>query len=325
MSMPVMINTEPYGNCPMNHATASQLNESLNESLIDVSRFPVDLARVDSIVPATALVDAVVRAVEHKHGFAVLHGAGTLLTARGLDVHAEASAETARRYYEAIFRAAVARFDLSRYSPVKVAYDRIAKMDVDGYNTNKSFTPNSDHTESREFVTTKCVHFDAATPFIVNIYGPNQNITGGLPMICDTRTFCKDKGIDAKALIENIPNNYNVAVKAEYCEEILRRYSFALDVDLDDDVVAIVLFNEVIGGVAHAATTPDRADATHPARRPIRHIEFQVATTEDLKAWYDFYGLGLTKAVDSKVDAEGAMFRRYHRGEATSNIVPVSR
>lgn len=305
----------------MNHASASRVNESV----INVSKFPVDLEHEGSAVPDAALVDAVVHAVERTHGFAVLHGANELLKARGLDVHAEAGAETARRYYEAVFRAAVTRFDLSRHSPVKVAYDRIAKMDVDGYNKNKSFTPNGDHTESREFVTTKCVHFDAATPFIANIYGPNQNIKGGLPMICDTRAFCADKGINSKTLIENIPNNYNVAVKQEYCEEILHRYSFALDVDLDNDVIAIVLFNEVLGGIAHAATQPERADATRPARRPIRHIEFQVATAEDLKAWYDFYGLGFTKAVDNKADAEDAMFRRYHRGEATSNVVPVNR
>lgn len=305
----------------MNHANISRVHESL----IDVSKFSVDLEKVDSATPDAALVDAVVHAVERRNGFAVLHGANALLGARGQSVHSEAGAETARRYYETVFRAAAARFELSRASPVKVAYDRIAKMDVDGYNKNKNFTPNSDHTESREFVTTKCVHFDAATPFIANIYGPNQNIKGGLPMICDTRAFCKDKGIDGKALIENIPNNYNVAVKQEYCEEILHHYSFALDVDLDHDVIAIIIFNEVIGGVAHAATQPERADLTRPARRPIRHIEFQVATTEDLKAWYDFYGLGLDKAVDNKADTEDAMFRRYHRGEATSNVVPVSR
>jgi hypothetical protein len=305
----------------MNHAHASRVRESL----IDVSKFAVDLEHVDAVVPDPALVDAVVRAVERTTGFAVLHGANELLKRRGQDVHTEAGAETARRYYETVFRSAVARFDLARHSPVKVAYDRIAKMDVDGYNKNQSFTPNGDHTESREFVTTKCVHFDAATPFIANIYGPNQNITGGLPMICDTRAFCADKGISSKALIENIPNNYNVAVKQEYCAEILHDYSFALDVDLDDDVVAIVLFNEVIGGVAHAATQPERADATRPARRPIRHIEFQVATTEDLQAWYEFYGLGFTKAGDNQADAEGAMFRRYHRGEAAASVVPVSR
>lgn len=293
------------------------------ESLIDVSCYPVELDPVDAITPAAALVDAVVDAVEHRHGFAVLHGGQAVLAARGRSVHDEAAAEAIRRYYEAIFRAAAARFDLSRHSPVRIAYDRIAKMDVDGYNKNTSFTPNSDHTESREFVTTKCVHFDAATPFIANLYGPNHNIRGGLPMICDTRAFCADKGLDARALIENIPNNYNVAVKQEYRAEIVARYSFALDVGLDDDVVGIVLFNEVIGGVAHAATQPERTDASRPARRPIRHIEFQVASTEDLKAWYDFYGLRLDQASDNQASAGDAMFQRYHRGETPARVVPV--
>lgn len=309
----------------MSHANASRVHESL----IDVSRSPAELGELDpaapDAAPDAALVDAVVHAVLRGSGFAVLHGARALLAARGLDVRAEAGAELARRHYEAIFRAAVARLDLSRYSPVQVAYDRIAKMDVDGYNKNQRFTPNSDHTESREFVTTKCVHFDAATPFIANLYGPNQNIRGGLPMICDTRAFCADKGLDARSLIENIPNNYNVAVKQEHCEELLGRYSFALDLDLANDVVAVVLFNEVIGGVAHAATPPERVDEALPARRPIRHLELQVATTEDLKAWYDFYGLGLTKAAGRAADPEDAMFRRYHRGEATPNVVPVAR
>lgn len=297
------------------------------ESLIDVSRYPLpglSAADLGDAAPHTALVDAVLDAVERKHGFAVLHGANRLLAAAGGDVRSEAGAESARRYYENVFRAAMNRLDLARYTPVKVAYDRIAKMDVDGYNKNKSFTPNSDHTESREFVTTKCVHFDAATPFIINIYGPNQNIAGGLPMICDTRAFCAAKGLDARSLIENIPNNYNVAVKEEHCAEILAGYSFALDVDLEGDVVAVMLFNEVIGGLAHAATQPVRKDETAPARRPIRHIEFQVASTADLKAWYDFYGLGLDKATDNQTHSEDAMFRRYHRGEAAAAVVAVS-
>ncbi len=305
----------------MNHAPGARVHESL----IDVSRFPVPLLNSELGAPELALVAAVVDAVERRHGFAVLHGMNKLLASHGLDVHTEAGAEAARRYHEAIFRAAAACFDLTRHSPVRIAYDRIAKMDVDGYHRNKNFTPNSDHTESREFVTTKCVHFDAATPFIANVYGPNENITGGLPMICDTRTFCEDKGLDARSLIENIPNNYNVAVKQEYCEEILRHYSFALDVDLTHDVVAVVLFNEVIGGVAHAATPPERRDATKPARRPIRHIEFQVASTDDLKAWYDFYGLGLHKAGDFQEAASEVIVPRYHRGEATAHILQVAR
>jgi hypothetical protein len=295
----------------------------IKDSLIDVSTFPADLSEGDFAAPSSALVDAVAGAVEKKNGFAVVYGANKLLAAHGLDIRTDAGAEVARRYLESLFRAAAARFDLSRHSPVEVAYDRIAKMDVDGYNKNRNFTPNSDHTESREFVTTKCIHFDAATPFIANLYGPNQNISGGLPMICDTRKFCQDKGIDPKSLVENIPNNYNVAVKQEFYEEILTSYSFALKLDLENDVVMIVLHNEVVGGLAHAATQPVLTDAGRGARRPIRHVEYQVASADDLKRWYDYYGLALSKADDHKGDVNAS---RYHRGELNPfpHIIEVS-
>lgn len=295
----------------------------IKESLIDVSTFPVGMSEGGLGAPSDALVDAVIEAVEKKNGFAAVYGANKLLAARGVDILSDAGAELARRFLEDTFRAAAARFDLSRHSPVAVAYDRVAKMDVDGYNKNKNFTPNSDHTASREFVTTKCVHFDAATPFIANVYGPNQNISGGLPMICDTRQFCQDKGLDPKSLVENIPNNYNVAVKQEFCEEILADYSFALKLDLEKDVVMIVLHNEVVGGLAHAATQPVLTDAGRGARRPIRHVEYQVAGTDDLKRWYDYYGLALRNATDFE---EGVNAARYHRGELNPfpHVIEVS-
>ncbi|RKG85411.1 hypothetical protein D7W82_19620 [Corallococcus sp. CA049B] len=294
----------------------------LKDSFINVSTFPADLGEGRSAAPAGALLDAVVEAVEKKNGFAVVFGVNKLLADRGLDLHTESGAALARDYLEGIFRAIAPRFDLARYSPTPIAYDRVAKMDVDGFNKNRNFTPNSDHTESREFVTTKCVHFDSATPFIANLYGPNQNISGGMPMICDTRRFCQDKGLDPRSLIENIPNNYNVAVKAEFSEEILRDYSFALKLDLENDIVMIVLHNEVVGGLAHAATQPSLTDASKAAKRPIRHVEFQVAGTDDLRRWYDYYGLSLEKATNHKDDAN---ITRFVSGELNPypNIIEV--
>lgn len=286
--------------------------EWTNASLIDVSAFPVVREDRSLVAAGSALVDAVVEAVERKNGFAVLHGTNRLLAMQGLDVKTDAGAECARRLLEGVFRLAAARFDLALHSPVAIGYDRVARMDVDGYNKNRNFTPNGDHTAGREFVTTKCVHYDAATPFIANIYGPSKNIAGGLPMICDTRRFCREKGIEPSALVENIPNNYNVAVKAQYCDEILSSYSFALDAVLEEDVVMVVLFNEVDGGLAHAATRPEPRDPTQPALRPITHLEFQVPTAADLERWYEFYGLRMPKASDH----DNALTPpRYHQGE----------
>ncbi len=287
--------------------------QTLRDSFIDVSTADVSLADGQLTPTGDALVRSIVDKVERGPGVAVCHGVGRLLSAHGLDIHTEADAAAGRAFLEGLFRAAAERFDVAASTPVMLDYDRVAAMDVDGYNKNKNFTPNSDHTESREFVTTKCIHFDAATPFIANVHGPTENIRGGLPMIVDTRQFCADKGVSPAALVENIPNNYNVAVRAEHCDALLADYAFALDFDLADDMVMIVLYNEVDGGLAHAATVPERIDEDAPARRPIRHIEFQFATTDGLTRWYDHYDLAFETATDL---APEAMANRYHRGEA---------
>jgi hypothetical protein len=297
---------------------------STKESLVDVS---AHLAHVvdGKLVPADgSLAARIAKLVTGRHGFAVCHGVSKVLASNGLDVAAAGGATAARDYLEDVFRSAAGLIDVAKFSPVDRPYDHIAKMDVDGYNKNTSFTPNSDHTASREFVTTKCVHFDAATPFIANIYGPTENIAGGLPMICDTRRFCADHGVDPRGLVENIPNNYNVAVKSEYTQAILEDYSVALELDLQHDLVMIVLFNEVVGGVAHASTQPVASDPAKPSRRPIRHIEYQFGSADDLGAWYDYYDLTLTKATDHKDDPEHV--RRYNLGEqsAYGNVLTVA-
>jgi hypothetical protein len=296
----------------------------MQESLVDVSAHAATLLDGRLVPSDGSLAAKLAELVSGPNGFAVCYGVNKALASCGLDVSRAEDAAIGREYLEQVYRSAAERIDPTKYSPVDRPYSHIAKMDVDGYNKNTSFTPNSDHTASREFVTTKCVHFDAATPFIANIYGPTENISGGLPMICDTRRFCEDHGVDPRGLVENIPNNYNVAVKSEYAQTILDDYSIALDLDLSGDLAMIVLFNEVVGGVAHAATQPTLADPSKPARRPIRHIEYQFANADDLGAWYDYYGLTLTKATDHKDDAEHV--RRYNLGERNTreNVLTVA-
>ncbi|PCE31253.1 hypothetical protein [Burkholderia ubonensis] len=283
----------------------------VTRAFIDIGAYPTRLA--DGVLtPADGrLAERLVELVDRGAGFAVCYGAQAMLAQHGLSVHDAAAAEMARRYYEALFRAASASFDAARADMPSIDYDRIAAMDADGYNVNRSFTPNGDHTDAREFVTTKCVHFDAATPFIANLYGPYENISGGYPVICDTRAFCRDRGITPAQLVENIPNNYNVAVKAEFVDPILEHYSIVVRQDLQRDIVMLVLFNEVNGGVAHAATTPSLTDAQRPGKRPIRHIEYQFADTSSLARWYDFYRLQTVTATP----AVASNVARYHRGE----------
>lgn len=290
------------------------MKDVVKQALVDVSEYPAELVDGHFASVSSDLTARLINLVADGAGLAVCSGAGVLLARHGMDIHREADAAAGRDYLESIFRAFAAEVDVAKHSPVVMGYDRVASMDVDGYNKNTHFTPNADHTESREFLTTKCVHFDAATPFIGNIYGPNANITGGLPIVCDTREFCASNDIDPADLLELMPHSYNVAVKLEYADRILGGYSVAVDVDLLDDMVLVVLNNEVAGGLAHAGSVPELADPAKPGKRPLRHIEFQFPDSEFLNTWYRHYRLDFPVVNLSAPDAETAEYERYHRG-----------
>ncbi|MFJ2187337.1 hypothetical protein ACIOJE_05125 [Kitasatospora sp. NPDC087861] len=283
-------------------------------AIIDVSAHRTEL--VDGRLQAVGdeIVAELVRLVAEGDGVALCHGLDRTLASHGLDVHNDQDAAVARDYLESLFRAFGARVDVAPYSPVVMDYDRIAGMDVDGYNKNTSFTPNGDHTAEREFLTTKCVHFDSATPFIGNIYGPNTNIRGGVPVVCDTRAFCKDAGVAPGDLVELMPHSYNVAVREEYTERILADYASAVDVDLSSDLVMVVLLNEVAGGLAHAGSEPRPVDPSKPSRRPIRHLEYQFAEGVELAKWFEHYGLDVPAPIMQAPDGDAR--ERYHRGIA---------
>jgi len=282
------------------------------EAIIDVSAHPTELADGRLRAVGDGLVAELFRLVAEGEGVAVCHGAARTLAGHGLDVHDEQDAAVARDYLESLFRAFGARVDVAAFSPVVMDYDRIAVMDVDGYNKNKHFTPNGDHTTEREFLTTKCVHFDAATPFVGNIYGPYRNIEGGIPVVCDARAYCADAGVAPADLIELMPHSFNVAVREEHAERILADYAEALDVDLSADLVLVVLLNEVAGGLAHAGSEPRAVDPDQPSRRPIRHLEYQFAEGVELAKWYRHYNLDIP-APSLEVPDEAAR-ERYHRG-----------
>ncbi|MET9426902.1 hypothetical protein [Streptomyces sp. NPDC003036] len=295
---------------------STPLTEIVNEAMVDVSRYDVEVTdgRFGSV--PTELITRVVDLVADGEGLAVCHGVRALLARHGMDIHDEAHAAAARDYLEALFRAFTAEVDLTKHTPVPMGYDQVASMDVDGFNKNTSFTPNSDHTESREFLTTKCVHFDAATTFIGNVYGPNTNITGGRPIVCDTREFCRRNGVDPADLVELMPHSYNVAVKQEYADAILADHALAVavDVDLSDDMAMVVLDNEVSGGLAHAGTAPTLTDPAKPGKRPLRHIELQFSDGRNLNTWYAHYRLPMPEVHVTVPDAGTPDHERYHRG-----------
>ncbi len=288
--------------------------DQVKSSLIDISPYDLTLGGVDAKQNGP-LPDLVARALSN--GFCVLHGTNKIMARHGLDLRADRT--KAYELLESVFRSALARIDLRPYS-VTPREMTIGHMDVDGYNLNQSFSHDG-QIAARAFMTAKCVHFDAATPFVANIYGPNKNVKDGLPLICDVRRFCRQRGIDPASVVDNLPNNYNIAVKTEFYEELLHEYSFAYDLDLENDIIVVMILNEIAFGFAHGATDPQPKVEGQPVERPIRHIEQQYTDEAHYEEWYSHYGLKITPAHDY---AGENLSMHYGPGRrAFQNIIPV--
>jgi hypothetical protein len=267
--------------------------EQVKKSLIDLSEYDLDLTGPD-VVQTGELPGRVARILTTESGYCVLYGTNKILAREGLDIQADRV--KAYELLESVFKSAIGQIETLKFS-VTPRPMTFGKMDVDGYNLNEAFSHDG-NIQSRAFMTSKCIHFDAATPFIGNIYGPNENITGGHPLICDVRSFCRDRGLRAATLVENIPNNYNIAIKEEFYEDLKNNYSFALEINIDTDIIIIILLNEIDFGVAHGATDPHKRFGDQPARRPIRHFEYQYGEESHYEEWYGHYGLGMLTATD---------------------------
>ena len=165
-------------------------SEHIEQSLIDVAGYQVTLSGQEEYGEVGARV---ARLLTDTTGYCVVYGTNRVLARNGLDIRVDR--QRAYELLEGVFKAAMSRIDMRRYS-VTPRPMTFASMDVDGYNLNQNFSHDG-NIASRAFMTSKCLHFDAATPFVGNIYGPNDNISGGHPVICDVRRFCRDRGLSA--------------------------------------------------------------------------------------------------------------------------------
>jgi hypothetical protein len=260
---------------------------------LDLSEYRFDVGDAAPHLPQE-LLEAVASRLTGEPGFCIAYGVSGVLSRQGIDISEHQG--RAHDLLESVFRGAMARIDLPRYAVV-LAPMELAWMDVDGYNLNQSFSHDG-NIAARAFMTAKCIHFDAATPFIANTYGLNENIGGGLPLVCDVRQYCRDRGIDPRAIVEPIANNYNVAIRREVYETLRDEYSVAFDLPLDSDMAMVMLFNEIAGGLAHGATPPCKLDPSRPARRPIRHYEYQFGREEHYEQWYAHYEVPMVTARD---------------------------
>lgn len=267
----------------------------IQSTLIDVTQYDLEVTSSDA-TQTGPLPRLIADLLSGGPGYCVCYGTGQFVKSHGRSVHDPDGKQMAHDLLESLYRSALALIDVRKVSVIQRLMT-IGKMDVDGFNLNQSFSHDG-QIASRAFMTAKCIHFDAATPIIANVYGLNDNIQGGLPLICDVQKFCRDKSLSPRSLVENIPNNYNIVIKREYYDELLNDYSFAIDVDLESDIVMVSLRNEIECGAAHGATPPEKVDPALPASRPIRHFEHQYTDESHYEEWYEYYGLGTSTAGD---------------------------
>lgn len=267
--------------------------DDVYQSMVNLEKFQIDY--IDGkFNPEQKILQFVAKQLTEKTGYIVFYGAGDLLSRNKINLID--GVEKIYSLYEFIFERALTLIDLDKYNVINRDMI-IGKMDVDGYNLNQNFSHDGKIAE-RAFMTTKCAHFDTSTPFVANIYGPNKNIQGGFPVICDMKQYCQAQALIPKELVINIENNYNMAIKEEYYHDALRDYGFALDMDFTNDIVMIMLTNEIEFGVAHGATTPYKTKLSEEACRPIRHLEFQYTSEAHYDEWLEYYNLELSEVSD---------------------------
>ncbi len=265
----------------------------IKKSLIDISKYDVEFMD-GNFSPSENLFKEAAKLLDEENGYLVFYGINKLVKKFQLNLKADLS--KIYDFYETLFNKVMSHINMDSYTVIDRA-SRFAKMDVDGFNVNQNFSHDG-KISGRAFITSKCIHFDTATPFIANIYGPNTNISDGYPIISDTKRYCADKNLDPRALVTNIPDNYNIVIKEKYYNELLRDYSFYLKINLDTDVVMIMLSNEVKYGVAHGATNPHKTIDTEPSLRPIRHFEYQYHKEEHYGEWLHYYGIPASEGRD---------------------------
>lgn len=296
----------------------------IEAAFIDVSKYGVVYNENGFTTEDDSLLKQLIAQLTQAKGYAIIHGVKTVLNAQGLDIKAANVAEHARSFFKSIFEEGTQKIDFEQFSVNVREYGPTCNAMVDGYNVNVNFAV-SDDVPSRRAVTTKCIHFDGNSPFIANIYGPFENIVGGEPIISDVHSFCQDHDVDVKNIIENIPESYGIAISEQFYDQILHDYSFAVKADFTNDIVMIALHNQISGGIAHGAITPDKADESLPALRPIYHLEYEFQTMEDYHKWYNHYGLEFNLAGDAEND--GANFvLDYHNNlsKPFNNFVSLS-
>lgn len=224
---------------------------------------------------------------EHGPRFAFLQGFSEVENEFGDDVEAEA-----------LFARAVVRSLVGQLGPLLITEKRdeinplnvemkLVEYSIEGYGTNKSYAPPYEGMISRDsFYSTKAPHFDAAEPIASNIYGYFENIAGGFPIACDVAAFCDDHELYLPNILKRL-DGYPVGIEERYQRKLLSDYTLCFDVNFADQLGCLITMNDVsIGGIAHGATEPKKADNSITAKRPLFHVGYDYADLNDVERWY---------------------------------------
>lgn len=236
----------------------------------------------------TERIEKLILGEDHSPGFSVLYGLLPIYMNNNIGFND--AVIMAKGFFKNTFY--IVTQNLSKKYPesinpfsVKLGYHY---YDLEGYGANKDFQP-YDFLKPREaFHTIKCIHFDSAESIISNIYGPNKNIKGGFPVLADVRSYCKHYNVNIRDILTRMENDEPVTMKNPHYDIILKNYTIAFDLDMENDVPCVIVFNEPItGGIAHAAMPVDKFSQTEEASRPLHHMTFAYDQSEDVERWYE--------------------------------------
>lgn len=141
------------------------------------------------------------------------------------------------------------------------------------------------------YTSTKRLHWDVCAPFNSLAYGPNENVSGGLPTFADVRQYLRDTGLKLKDIVTLIPYKTNLTIQAKHMARIRKDYMVTVE-DMDPvNGRPIIFFNDrpETGGIMHGATWARKTDPSKPAKRPLYLAAY--LSLKDIKAGYKSLGM----------------------------------
>ncbi|MBY3203470.1 hypothetical protein [Rhizobium laguerreae] len=167
---------------------------------------------------------------------------------------------------------------------------------IDGFNVNVMGN-------GAGFYSTKQLHFDIVEPIGSNLYGPNKNISGGLPAFADVREYCASNGLEITDILEKIVGERVLTLKPEHYLPVVEKFSIAFDVDMVGDTPFSIVLNRVVAaGVMHGATLCHKTVPDAEVMRPIRHYEYCDMSQEAADKWYATLGQSNDRAPGKNAD-----------------------